>query len=145
MRILVNLFALLLLATSCNSKKATQNKSIKKAEPLSGTYYIFQIGTNTSIPGKLTITLEDSTNNVSGFAGCNIFFGTYSLDNRKLTLENLALSKKYCQKEVNSLERELITALNNVNSFSLDENEISFLKDETVLLKANKSDSVEDK
>lgn len=143
MKILISLFALLLISVSCNSTKETMVSSIKNSESLSGTYTISLLGDDNSISEALSITFEVATNKVSGFAGCNNFFGTYSLDDKKLTLENLASTKKFCQDEVNSVENELLTVLNTVNTLVISDNGISLLEDETVLLKAIKSNSVQ--
>jgi heat shock protein HslJ len=140
MKIIFSLFVLLVITASCNSAKATIENSSKQVNTLSGTYSISQIGDIKSIPKALSITFDDSTNKVSGFAGCNYFFGTYSLANKVMTFKNIASSKKFCQKEVNQLENQLITALNSINKFSTNENLISLFENETVLLTANKCD-----
>jgi heat shock protein HslJ len=142
MKIIFSLFVLLVITESCHSTKESIDNSAKNAQPLSGTYSISQIGDIKSISKELSITFDDSTNKVSGFAGCNTFFGTYNLDNNSMTLTNIASSKKFCQKEINKLESQLITALNNVNTFSINETIISLLENETILLTAKKRDPV---
>ncbi len=140
MKIIFSLFALIMITESCNSSKKSIDNSAKNVQTLSGTYSISQIGDIKPISKELSITFDDSTNSMSGFAGCNTFFGTYSLDNNSMTFKNIASSKKFCQKEINQLENQLITALNSVNTFSINENVISLLENETILLTAIKRD-----
>ena len=144
MRILLSLFVLVMVTTSCKSSKERLTKGDTKVESLSGTYSISQIVEYNSVSRELSITLEESTNSVSGFAGCNNFFGTYSLDQNRLTFKNIATTKKFCEKEVNEIENQLITVLNSINTFSLNEDVLSFFEDDTVLLIANKRNHIQD-
>ena len=106
---------------------------------LSGSYIITQIGENTSISPKLTITFDDELNKVTGFAGCNSFFGDYTAQNNEITFANIAASKKYCQKEIIDLESHFLKALNMVNTFIIKDNILSFLENDTTLFVATKS------
>jgi heat shock protein HslJ len=142
MKILFSLFALIMMTESCNSTQETIDVSAKNGETLSGTYSISQIGDSNSISKELSISFEDSTNKVFGFAGCNTFFGTYSEENRSIIFNDIATTKIYCQKEINNLESQFMAVLNSANTLSINENIISLLENETVLLTAIKSDPV---
>jgi heat shock protein HslJ len=131
MKILFSLFALIMITESCNSAKETIENTAKKISSLSGAYSISEIGNHNSIYEELSITFEDSTNKVYGFAGCNTFFGTYTLDNSSITFNNIASSKKLCEKDLNTLESHFLKALNKVNSFSINDNTISFLENKS--------------
>jgi len=103
MKFLFSLIALLMLTESCNSSKetieATNIKNSNKVQNiLSGSYNITQIGNNNSIAPKLIITFDDKSNKVTGFSGCNSFFGTYETQGTVVTFSNIASTKKYCQK-----------------------------------------------
>jgi heat shock protein HslJ len=151
MKILFSLFALIMITESCNSAKETIENTAKKISSLSGAYSISEIGNHNSIYEELSITFEDSTNKVYGFAGCNTFFGTYTLDNSSITFNNIASSKKLCEKDLNTLESHFLKALNKVNSFSINDNTISFLENKATLfvgnktMQADKSDAVKNK
>ena len=113
MKFLFSLFTLILLAESCNSSKKAnehnlvENKNIVQ-NTLSGSYTITQIGHNKAISSEVIIEFDEATNKVNGFAGCNRFFGTYSLQNNVLKFSNIASSKKYCQKKIMDIENTFI-------------------------------------
>tara|TARA_R100001369_G_scaffold7330_1_gene18473 strand:- start:477 stop:1262 length:786 start_codon:yes stop_codon:yes gene_type:complete len=140
-----------MMTESCNSTQETIDVSAKNGEKLSGTYSISQIRDRNSISKELSISFKDSTNKVYGFAGCNTFFGTYSLDNSSITFNNIASSKKLCEKDLNTLESHFLKALKKVNSFSINDNTISFLENKATLfvgnktMQADKSDAVKNK
>ncbi|MDP5081690.1 MAG: META domain-containing protein [Winogradskyella sp.] len=138
MRLIGILFLVVIMTTSCNSNKETIKNRTKNEETLLGTFYISQLGDNYSFSEKLSITFEDSTNNVSGFAGCNRFFGTYNLNEKQIRFENIASTKKFCQQDVNNLENEFLKVLNSTNTISIHDSIFSFLDGETVLMKAKK-------
>jgi len=129
---------------SCNSsKEAVENSDLKNSNKventLSGSYIITQIGNNKSISPKLTISFDDELNRVTGFAGCNSFFGGYTEQNNDITFGNIASTKKLCQKEINDLERHLLKTLSMVNTFVIKDNILSFLENDMTLLMATKS------
>jgi heat shock protein HslJ len=133
-----------MVAESCNSKKEAattdnvQQNNIMIQQTLSGTYTIENIEGNTSFSEKLTIAFDDASKMVSGFSGCNSFFGSYTVDGNTIEFGDIGSSKKYCQEDKNNLERQFLAVLAKANNFTVGENSVSFLKDETILLKANK-------
>ena len=144
MKFLFSLFALFMATNSCNSsKEAVENSNLKNSNKventLSGSYIITQIGNNKSISPKLTISFDDELNRVTGFAGCNSFFGGYTAQNNDITFGNIASTKKLCQKEINDLERHLLKTLSMVNTFVIKDNILSFLENDTTLFMATKS------
>lgn len=143
MKILYGLFALILITTSCNTAKKIVAQTTKEAGPFSGTYVISQIRGEDALQKGLFITFEGATHKITGFAGCNSFFGTYRLDHEHVLFENIATSKKYCQQDINRLENQLIKALNSTNAISINENVMSFLENETVVLKAHKGEPIQ--
>ena len=143
MKILYGLFALILIIASCNTGKNTGVQRTKEAEPFSGAYAISQIRDENALPKGLSITFEGAAHKITGFAGCNSFFGTYRLDHGHIIFQNIATSKKYCQHDINSLENQLIKALNSTNAISINENVMSFLENETIVLKAHKVEPIQ--
>ena len=125
MKFLLSLFALILFTESCNSSKEVNENSNKKQNTLSGRYIITQIGNNKSISAKLTISFDDELNKVTGFAGCNNFFGSYTAHNNEITFGNIASSKKFCPKEINSIENLFLKALNAADTFTIKETVLS--------------------
>lgn len=134
MKILLSIFMLLATANSCNSSKKAIETNKKMQEVLSGTYYISQLGDTDVSSYKITINFDNTENKVTGFAGCNSFFGSYTLENNALTFGNIASSKKLCPGTASQTERQFFKALNSVNSFSTKDNLISFSENEDILI-----------
>jgi heat shock protein HslJ len=138
-----------LLVVSCNSPKEAMGKSQIRQSPPAGNYIITQIGDNDAISSKLNISFDDKSNQVSGFAGCNTFFGRYTIEGNTIKFGPIGASKKFCKKEINAVESEFLKVLNNANSFSVKDKVLLLLENDTVLLKAiasvatKKSDVIE--
>ena len=64
-------------------------------------------------------------NQVNGFAGCNSFFGTYGLNEEKITIGPLGSTRKMCPDM--KTEDELFKILNEVDGYEINGN-ILFLK-----------------
>jgi len=128
---------LLTTLNSCDSTKKAIENDKKIQESLSGTYYITDLGDTEVSSNKIVITFDDTSNKVTGFAGCNSFFGNYSIDDNAITFENIGASKKLCHSEVSKLENQFLKALNATDSFSIKDNFVSFLTNETVAFKGS--------
>ncbi|MBF8149219.1 META domain-containing protein [Winogradskyella sp. F6397] len=145
MKFIISLFTLLITVTSCDtSKKAVENNK-KMRETLSGTYYITQVGSIDVSANKIAISFDATTNTVNGFAGCNSFFGNYSIEHNSISFGSIGASKKLCQKEIMSIENAVLKALRTVNSFSIDQNAVSLLENDTILIKASSTSVVSKK
>lgn len=132
----------MLFAESCNSsQRSIENNNIepmnKEETTLSGNYTISQIGENKTVSPKLNISFDEKSNEIKGFAGCNSFFGTYSIENSELKFSDIARSKKLCHSEISDLENEFLEVLNTVNNFTITNDVLSLLDDKNILLKAN--------
>ncbi|NRD22314.1 META domain-containing protein [Winogradskyella litoriviva] len=134
MKILLSIFMLLATANSCNSSKKAIETNKKMQEVLLGTYYVTQLGDTDVSSYKITINFDDTEKKVTGFAGCNSFFGTYTLENNTLTFGNIASSKKLCPGTISQTERQFLKALNSVNAFSIKDNLISFSENDDILI-----------
>jgi heat shock protein HslJ len=73
-----------------------------------------QVATSTVKP---TLTFSDV--NISGFAGCNQFFGRYKLENSSLSFSGVGSTKKACQPNLMNLERDFLNSLSTIKSFKL--------------------------
>ncbi|MBU2929459.1 META domain-containing protein [Winogradskyella psychrotolerans] len=145
MKFLISLFTLLLTINSCDSSKKVVENSKNMQDTLSGTYYITQLEDTDVSLYKLVISFDETSNKVTGFAGCNSLFGSYSLENNSITLENIATSKKMCQKDIIVIERQFLKALNAIDSFSINDTNISFSENDTILFKATSTIAVSKK
>lgn len=143
MKFLLSLFTLVTLTGSCNSAKGAlvEQKEVMAQNRLSGTYNIKQLESKDVTSKNLTITFNDSTNQVSGFSGCNTFFSNYTVIENTLKFGPIATSKKYCVTEQNNLEQVFLKALNNVNAFILKNDSITLLNEGTEVFIATKSEA----
>ena len=64
----------------------------------------------------LTLLLDAAQMKVSGFAGCNRFFGGYELNQSSLRFSAMGATKMYCQ-DKSSVEDKYLKALSEVQSF----------------------------
>lgn len=135
MKFFLSLFILIVTFSSCDSSKKAIETNQQMQETLSETYQITQIGKNSSIASELIISFDEATKKVTGFAGCNSFFGSYTTEGNRITFENIAASKKLCQNEISTLENHFLKSLKMVNTFSISDGIISFSEGTTVLIK----------
>lgn len=70
--------------------------------------------------GNPTILFNSSESSMSGFAGCNNFNGSFSMDGRQISIpENLAVTRKMCPDM--SGENTFLEILQKVNAYSVTE------------------------
>ena len=105
---------------------------------LYGSYIVTQLNDNVMDSKKLKIVFEASTNNVSGFGGCNSFFGTYTIDGNDISFGDIASSKKYCGEDIGVIENDFLTALRKSNTIELNDNVLVFSSQGVVILRAKK-------
>lgn len=101
---------------------------------LNGNYTINTLNGEVVSSFKINITFNDSTKQVSGFSGCNRFFGAYTIDNNTLKISDLASTKMLCNEASNRVEDELIKALNKANLVLFREDGISFFNKKRLLV-----------
>lgn len=64
---------------------------------------------------------------VSGFGGCNQFFGGYELSDDGLNIGSLGASRKYCMEPVMSRELGFIEALQQAQRFSINAGKLELM------------------
>ena len=77
MKFLFSLLIIVTLTESCSTAKNTMENKIEdttKQSNISGTYTVENAVATTK---ALTLTFDENSTKVSGFSGCNRFFGTY--------------------------------------------------------------------
>jgi heat shock protein HslJ len=131
-----------IILKSCGSSQdvvnAVNSPVMTTKEIISGTYTLEQLDT-TNIGDDLTLEFDPKTNRISGFAGCNRFFGTYSTNENTISLSELGATRMMCQEEVNKIEQKLFQTLAQINRFELSNGKLSLKKDEATLIIANES------
>ncbi|WP_452225640.1 META domain-containing protein [Lacinutrix chionoecetis] len=131
-----------ILAESCGNTKeinaTTLTDTMDQTEQLSGDYTITVVKDSKNISEPLTISFDDKTNKVSGYSGCNRFFGTFKITDNTISLSELASTKKMCRGESNTLEQNMLKALNSTTHFTLEAGELLLKQGDNVMVSANK-------
>ncbi len=65
----------------------------------------------------LTINFSDATN-ADGFAGCNTFTATYTLDGDRIAIRGIVATRRSCEDDVMAVEDAYLTALGRVNRWA---------------------------
>lgn len=107
---------------------------------LSGTYNITMAGTQNIKGNNTAITFAALDRSIRGNAGCNEFFGNYTLDLYALNFGTLAVTEMYCDEPVMKVERAILNALRDTGSYTLENDILTLMSknDRSVLLKASK-------
>jgi len=67
---------------------------------------------------EMKITLRKEAK-LTGFAGCNSFFGTYTFDEDKLKFSQIAASRKYCSDSMD-MENQFMKAITTVVAYKIN-------------------------
>lgn len=133
----------LIILKSCGSSQdvasAANQTDIMTTERISGTYTLEQLNTTIVTDFKLTLEFDAKTNKISGFAGCNRFFGTYTTDNNAMSISELGATRMMCQEEANNIELNMFQTLAKVNGFELSNGKLSLKNDDIVLITAHEN------
>lgn len=106
---------------------------------LNGSYQISTLKSEDVSNYNLNIIFNDSTKQVSGFSGCNRFFGSYIIDNNTLKFSDLGSTKMLCNESSNLIEQKLLKALSKANLVLFRKGGISFFNKKKLLLIASKN------
>ncbi len=127
----------LIILESCgasqNTSSASDNSNIKNDGSLSGNYTITTLEEK-SVALNLSIQFDSETKKVSGFSGCNQFFGNYKVEGNTISFSPLGSTKMFCQDEKNDIETKLMTALGNVNSYEIEGKQLLLKNDNQLLI-----------
>lgn len=124
MKIFSILLVVILSLKSCGDTTSSNN-----SEKLSGEFHIVSLEKNSNLPDNLTINFHPETQKISGFSGCNNYFGSFTLEESVLSFGPLGSTRKMCFSDANNIETETLKLLSKVNGFSF--------KDHTLQLKSN--------
>ena len=75
---------------------------------------------------RATLRFERDTARVTGFAGCNRYFGTYTLDGTALRFGPIGMTRMACAEGM-GLEQQLGAALEATRSYTLNGNDLTLL------------------
>ncbi len=138
MRIILNLLFVTLLFTGCEETKRVIDTAGRVQ--LSGTYNVTMAGTEKITGNQNSITFAALDKSVRGNAGCNDYFGNYTLDLYALNFGTLAVTEQYCDEAIMTKERAVLNALRDTGSYTLENDILTLLSknDRSILLKASK-------
>jgi heat shock protein HslJ len=77
---------------------------------------------------RATIRFEADTSRVTGFAGCNRYFGTYMVEGKTIRFGPIGMTRMACAEGM-TLERELGTALEAARSYEIGQFELAIDRD----------------
>ena len=140
MKSLITAFILsvLILFASCDETKKVVD--VAGNIQLTGEYSISEIYSAEVDPNTLSLSFNALDKSVRGHAGCNAFFGNYTLDLYALGFEEFAITEKYCEEPIMEKERAYLKALHDTGSYTLENNILTLFSktDRSMLLKADK-------
>jgi len=133
------LVAFILLVGCKPSNKIGDLVGVPKERSLENTHWVLTELDGKSIATineakKLHLLLDSESKRASGFAGCNQFTGGYTLEGKKLSLKNLAVTKMFCQETVD-IETRYLQALTETDSFKIEEHVLFLLTGDQQLAK----------
>jgi heat shock protein HslJ len=135
--ITILLFAIILNACGASNKAVSKlsDDNMKNAqETLSGTFNLSKMNME-----NLTISFDEANSKVSGFSGCNNFFGSYAVNGNTISFKGIASTKKMCaDKNSNLVESKILSALNTTTNFQIKDNKLALLNAKEELLTATK-------
>ena len=132
MRYSLPILSVLLLFVACISSKSADEKNDETTPlNLSDHYTIVLINDQNVENNGLTMNFDKVTNNVSGNAGCNNYFGSFQQENKSILFSKVSATKKYCANpEIREIENQLLTLLANIKTMENDKSGIINLYDE---------------
>ena|GEM_PF-1542927 len=138
MKKLLYSFLILTAALLSFSDSSAQKKNRNKNSTLAGTNWKLAYAGNTPYnppPGVrlVSMTLNDSTKNITGFLGCNTLAGNYMLFGKDGITFTVVSTKKACTPDAMRVENELSTALNDANKYKIDGDKLALFKDDTFI------------
>lgn len=100
----------------------TPNSIAPKLAVIDGNWSLIQLGEkNAADLGSNTMpTLLIKDDQLSGFAGCNRYHGTFTQQNQQLALGPMAMTKMLCQGQAQNIEDDYLQALNKVDNYKVN-------------------------
>ncbi|MBX2841759.1 MAG: META domain-containing protein [Flammeovirgaceae bacterium] len=139
--IIVPLFALL---SSCKSGEKVSNNS-KKMTSLKSTsweLYAFEDGKAITYPDekKVTLVFDENGKKVSGFAGCNRFFGTAKTERETISFGPMGATKMMCAEPAMGIEDKFLSMVEQTSAFEIKGDQLLLKSEEGVILTYNKGE-----
>jgi polar amino acid transport system substrate-binding protein len=113
-----------LVASNVAGEQVTQQKSVNVVDtapsnPLANTFWTATVISGQPVSGGLT-TNFDSGGNVNGFAGCNSYSASYSVNGNSLSISGVSAGKKVCDPDTDAQEAAFLSAMESAAGFSME-------------------------
>jgi heat shock protein HslJ len=124
--------ALCIVVVACSVQK---NSAVLAQIPVEGAWTLQTLNGSTisTLKRPITISFSEADKRVTGYAGCNQYFSSYTLNGSSIRFTAPGRTKMYCN-ETMDLEEKFILTLADVEVIKSEPNKLIFLKGETVLL-----------
>ena len=138
MKRLLFLFISVLLLFSCSSTTSTNNSKNNTASLENTSWRLTDIS-GEKIPPKSDnqrfgdFTLNIGTDSINGSSGINSFFGSYTINNGKITTKGIAGTLMAGPDNLMKLEGRYLKALNNIKSYKIINNTLKIESDTDTL------------
>lgn len=108
---------------------------------LTGTTWDLYAYRRSSLIEDTNFTLTFSSDQVSGNAGCNLFFGAYQLDQEKIRFSDLGMTEMACMEPEGLMEQEqyLLEFLGSIQRFEKDADKLTLFREDGETLSFNAS------
>jgi len=117
---------LLILIVGCQISQTSLGTTVWKLVKMDGNDF-------SSLSSPVTLQFSEANHKVSGFGGCNRFFGSYEQTNSTLKITGLGSTKMYCQESM-AVEDKYFKALQEVQSHTLKQKTLYLLTGNEVIL-----------
>ncbi len=137
MKLIVILFSILSIKGCCNSPKTvavSQSESVPQLE-LNGPYTIISIFNEDVAIYNLEVDFNAAEKRITGFSGCNRFFGNYTLSDSTITFGPQGSTKMYCDDDANTIETKLYEAFLKINRLNFNHSSLEFMSGNSQVLK----------
>ena len=93
--------------------------------------YMNAMGEEVDILPESRVTIEFKDGEIGGSAGCNSYFGTYSVEGRTLTVGDTGMTEMYCfPDELMAQESDYLAALGRAASYEIVDDQLSIMNSE---------------
>ena len=135
---------MIIISMVCCMKRETavSDADIHRIQGVS--WYLTQVGGSLVSPedGKQPhMTLDPAKQQVTGFAGCNNFFGNYELDGTSVSFGPLGTTRMACPDPETGLETKLFEALQRTRKWKIEGGDLLLLKTDDVLARFSREQS----
>jgi heat shock protein HslJ len=87
----------------------------------------------TTLTPPVTLQFSETDHKINGFGGCNRFFGSYEQTDSSIKITGMGSTKMYCQ-ETMAVEDNYFKALQEVQSYTLEDKKLSLFANDKVIL-----------